>query len=97
MPVDLAPIAARLEKPSDLRHTVADCNQRHPTVSVATQANTRHFAKWHVDHAAHSQPILGRLIIFHHGRGSLLKSKATYNHCLMISRFFFLNSFRKWQ
>jgi hypothetical protein len=53
MPVNSAPIAARLGKPSDLRHPIADRDQKLPTVSVATQANTRDFAKWHIDYAAH--------------------------------------------
>src|SRR6516162_3256813 len=68
MPVDAALIAARLGKPGDLRHPVTDRDQKHPTVSAATQANTRDLAKWHVDHAPHSQPV--RLTVFHHGRGS---------------------------
>jgi hypothetical protein len=58
MPVDSAPIAARLGKPGDLRHSVADRDQKHPTVSAATQANTRDLAKRHVDHATHSKPVL---------------------------------------
>src|SRR5215510_16085223 len=57
MPVDAALIAARLGKPGDLRHPVTDRDQKHPTVSAATQANTRDLAKWHVDHAARSQPV----------------------------------------
>src|SRR5499427_7240929 len=56
------------------------------TVSAATQANTRDLAKWHVDHAAHSQPVLVRLTVFRHGRGSLWMSKRTHNLYLMISR-----------
>src|SRR5262245_54949580 len=86
MPVDAALIAARLGKPGDLRHPVTDRDQKHPTVSAATQANTRDLAKWHVDHAAHSQPVLVRLTVFHHGRGSLWTSRRTHNHYLMISR-----------
>ena len=37
---------------------IADRDQKHLIVSAATQANTRDLAKWHVDHAAHSQPVL---------------------------------------
>src|SRR6516162_6142017 len=84
MPVDAALIAARLGKPGDLRHPVTDRDQKHPTVSAAMQANTRDLAKWHVDHAPHSQPV--RLTVFHHGRGSLWTSRRTHNHYLMISR-----------
>src|SRR5215831_7593266 len=86
MPVDAALIAARLAKPGDLRDPVTDRDQKHPTVSAATQANTRDLAKWHVDHAAHSQPVLVRLTVFRHGRGPLWTSRRTHNHCLMISR-----------
>src|SRR6516164_9835917 len=93
MPVDAALVAVRLGKPGDLCRPVADRDQKHPTVSAATQANTRDLAKWHVDHAAHSQ--LLRLTVSSHGEGSLLTSKRTYNHCLMISASFLLNSFRK--
>src|SRR6516164_9170183 len=84
MPIDSALVAARLGKPGDLRHPVTDRDQKHPTVSAATQANTRDLAKWHVDHAAHSQPVLVRLTVFHHGRGSLWTSTRTHNHYLMI-------------
>jgi hypothetical protein len=76
MPVDSAFIAARLGKPGDLRHPVADRDQKHPTVSAATQANTRDLAKWHVDHAAHSQPILVRLTVSPHGDEPLADIKA---------------------
>src|SRR5262249_6137974 len=69
MPVDAALITARLGKPGDLRRPIADRDQKHPTVSAATQANTRDLAKWHVDHTAQSQPVLVRLTFFHHGRG----------------------------
>src|SRR6516162_8252818 len=86
MPVDSSPIAARLKKPGDLRHPVADRDQKHPTVSAATQANARDLAKWYVDHAAHSQPVLGRLTVSM--RESLRASRRTYNHCLRISRVF---------
>src|SRR6516165_902127 len=88
MPIDSALVAARLGKPGDLRHSVTDRDQKHPTALAATQANTRDLAKGHVDHAAHSQPVLVRLTVFHHGRGSLLTSSRTYNHWLMISRVF---------
>src|SRR6516164_7034118 len=81
MPVDAALIAARLGKPGDLSHPVTNRDQKHPTVSAATQANTRDLAKWHVDHAPHV-----RLTVFHHGRRSLWTSRRTHNHCLMISR-----------
>ena len=37
---------------------VADRDQGQPTVSAATEANTRDLAKWHVHHAAHLQPPL---------------------------------------
>src|SRR6516162_1019610 len=94
MPIDSALVAARLGKPGDLRHSVTDRDQKHPTALAATQANTRDLAKGHVDHAAHSQPVLVRLTVFHHGRGSLLTSSRTYNHWLMILEFL-LNSFRK--
>src|SRR5262249_4709506 len=70
MPVDRALSAARLGKPGDLRHSVTDRDQKHPTLLAATQANTRDLAQWHVDYAAHSQPVLGRLTVSH-GRGSL--------------------------
>src|SRR6516164_7791988 len=86
MPVDAAFIAARLGKPGDLRHPVTDRDQKHSTVSAATQANTRDLAKWHVDHATHSQPVLIRLTVFHHARGSLWTSRRMHNHYLMISR-----------
>src|SRR6516162_9796180 len=86
MPVDSTTIAARLGKPGDLRHPVADRYQKHPTVSAATQANTRDLTKWHVDHAAHSQPILIRLDVSH-GR-ALRTSRGRYNRCLMLSRVF---------
>src|SRR5215813_4830567 len=97
MPVDPAPIAARLGKPGDLRHSIADRNQKQPTVSAATQANTGDLVKWHVDHAVHSQPFLVRLIVFHHGRGSLRTSRRTYNHCLVTSRVFCSIYFEKWE
>src|SRR5215472_16154244 len=84
MPVDAALIAARLGKPGDLRHPVTDRDQKHRTVSAATQANTRDLAKWHVDHAAHSQPVFLRLTVSSHGEGSLL-TRRTYNHSLMFS------------
>src|SRR5262245_35543906 len=69
MPVDAALIATRLGKPGDLRHPVTDRDQKHPTVSAATQANTRDLAKWHVDHAAHPQPVLVQLSVFTTGEG----------------------------
>src|SRR5215467_1078523 len=97
MPLDSAPIAARLGKPGDLRHPVADRDQKRPTVSAATQANTRDLAKWYVDHAAHSQPVLVQVTVFHHGRGFLRTSRRTYNHCLLISRVFCSIHFEKWQ
>src|SRR6516165_7885846 len=78
MPVDAALIAARLGKPGDLRHPVTDRDQKHPTVSTATQANTGDLAKWHVDHTAHSQPLLVRLTGCH-GRRSLRTSRRAYN------------------
>src|SRR6185312_16896965 len=59
--------------------------QKHLTVSAATQANARDLAKWHVDHAAHSQPVLVRLTASH-GSGFLRTSRRMYNHCWMISR-----------
>src|SRR5262249_37556191 len=68
MPVDSPPIATRLGKPGDLRHPVADRNQRLSTVAAATQANTRDLAEWHVDHTAHSQLAVVRST-FSHGRG----------------------------
>src|SRR5262245_60414302 len=92
MPVDAALIAARLGKPGDLRNPVADRDQKHPTVLAATQANTRDLAKGHVDHAAHSQPVLARLTVSH-GRGSLWTSRRTHNHYLMISQ----SSRRQWR
>src|SRR5262245_27159569 len=79
MPVDSVPIAARLGKPGDLRHPIADRDQKHLTVSAATQANTRYLAKRYVDHAAHSQPVLVRLTVSHHGRGPLRTSRKTYS------------------
>src|SRR6478609_11662947 len=94
MPVDSAPIAARLGKPRDLRHPIADRDQKHLTVSAATQANTRDLAKWHVDHAAHSQPVLVRLTASH-GSGFLRTSRRMYNHCWMISRVLCSIHFRK--
>src|SRR5215510_9278356 len=97
MPVDSTSIAARLGKPGDLRHPVADRDQKLPTVWAATQANARDLAKWHVDHAAHSQPVLVGLTVFRHGRGSLRTSIRMYNHCLMISRVFFSIHCKKWQ
>ena len=48
--------AARLGKPGDLRHPIADRDQKHLTVSAATQANARDFVKWHIDPTAHLQP-----------------------------------------
>src|SRR6516162_10094629 len=86
MPVDAAPIAARLAKGGDLRHTVADRDQKHPTAWAASQADARDLAKWHVDHAAHSQPVLAGLTVFRHGIGSLRTSSRTHNRCLEISR-----------
>src|SRR6516225_1111515 len=68
MPVDSALIAARRGKPGYLRQPVADRDQIHPTGFAATRANARDLLKWHVDHAAHSQPVLVRLTVFHHGR-----------------------------
>src|SRR6516164_8563735 len=68
MPVDLTLIAARLGKPGDLRYSVADCDEKHPTVSAATQANARYLTKWHVDHTPHSQPVLVRLTVSHRRR-----------------------------
>ena len=88
------PIAARLGKPRDLRHPIADRDQKHLTVSAATQANTRDLAKWHVDHAAHSQPVLVRLTASH-GSGFLLTSRRMCNHCWMISRVLCSIHFRK--
>src|SRR5262245_43113327 len=79
MPVDAALIAARLGKPGDLRHSVTDRYEKHPTISAATQANTRYLAKWHVDDAAHSQPVLVRLTVSH-GRRALPTSSRPYNH-----------------
>src|SRR5690242_17790847 len=73
MPIDLALIAARLGKPCDFRHLVTDRDERHPTASAATQANTRDLAKRHIDHAAHSQLILV-LTVFRHGRESPRRS-----------------------
>src|SRR5262245_45009286 len=67
MPVDPAPIAALLGKPGDLRHSIAHGNQKQPTVSAATQANTGDLVKWHVDHAVHLQPFLVRLIVLGEG------------------------------
>src|SRR5262245_33916062 len=61
MPVDTALIAARLGKPGDLRHSVTDRDQTHPTVLAATQANSGDLTKGHVDHAANSQPVFPRL------------------------------------
>ena len=63
-------IAARQGKPGDLRHPVADRDQRHPAVSAATQTNAGDFVKWRVDHAAHVQPVV-RLTVSHHRRGPL--------------------------
>jgi hypothetical protein len=83
MPVDSVPIVTRLREPGDLRHPVADRDQKHPTASAATQANTRDFAKWHVDYAAHSQLIFVQLTVSHHERWSLRISRG---HCLLISR-----------
>src|SRR6516165_10650826 len=77
---------AKLNEGRRLRHPVTDRDQKHPTVAAATRANTRDLAKWHVDQAAHSQPVLVRLTAFHHGRGSLWTSRRTHNHYLMISR-----------
>jgi hypothetical protein len=57
MPIDSAPVATRVGKPRDLRRPVADRDQKHPTASAATQADTRDLAKWHIDHAAYSQPV----------------------------------------
>ena len=79
MPVDAALIAARLGKPGDLRHPIADRDQKHPTVSAATQANTRDLAKWHVDHTAQSQPVLVRLTVFHPWKR--LEALACALHC----------------
>src|SRR5262245_3364446 len=79
MPVDAALIAPRLGKPGDLRHSVTDRDQKQPTVLSATQASTRDLAQWHVDHAAHSQPVLGRLTVSH-GRGSL-RALRKDSHC----------------
>src|SRR5262245_37092564 len=73
MPVDAALIVARLGKPADFRDPVTDCDQKHPTVSAATQANARDLAKRHIDHTAHSQPV--RLTVFHHGRGASVNFK----------------------
>src|SRR6516225_11994844 len=92
MPVDSGPIAPRLRKPGDLRHPVADRDQKHLTVSAAPQANTRDLTQWHVDHAAYSQLVLVRLS-FSHGKG-FLRTSRRYNHCLMISRVFLLKSIR---
>src|SRR5262252_4791862 len=59
------------------------------TVSAATQANTRDLAKWHVDHAAHSQPVLVRLTVFHHWRGVAAEIKGNVQPLLDdFSRFF---------
>ena len=82
--------AAWLEKPSDLRYPVADCNQRHPTVSTATQANTRDLAKWHVDHAAHSQPVLVELSVSRHGffckrRGLCRPPQRSMSYCRLAA------------
>src|SRR5271165_1007101 len=95
MPVDPAPIAARQEKPGDLRHPVADRDQMHPTVSAATQTNAGDLVKRHVDHAAHLQPVVVRLTVFRHGREPVQTSSRTYNHCLTIFSRFVPNSFRK--
>src|SRR6516225_4788586 len=91
MPVDSGPIAPRLRKPGDLRHPVADRDQKHLTVSAAPQANTRDLAKWHVYHAAYSQLVLVRLS-FSYGKGSL-RNSSRYYHCLMISRVFCSSQF----
>src|SRR6516225_9558217 len=91
MPVYSGPIAPRLRKPGDLRHPVADRDQKHLTVSAAPQANTRDLAQWHVYHAAYSQLVLVRLS-FSHGKGSL-RTSSRYNHCLMISRVFCSSQF----
>ncbi len=63
MPIDLVPIAARLGKPGDLRHPIADRDQKLTTVSAAPYANTGDFAERHVDHSAHSQAALVRLML----------------------------------
>src|SRR6516164_7424927 len=94
MPVDSAPIGARLGKPGDLRHPVANRDQRHPTVSAATQANPRDLAKRHVDHAAHSQPVLVRLTV---SQGERLREHRG-EHTTIANDFsssFLLNSARK--
>ena len=49
-------------EPGDLRLSVADRDQRHLPVSSATQANAGDLAKWHVDHATHSQSALLTLL-----------------------------------
>ena len=65
VPIDSAFIAARLGKPGNLRRLVADRDQQQSAVSATTQANAGDLAKWHVDHAAHSQAILVRLTVSH--------------------------------
>ena len=37
---------------------------------LGSQANAGDFVKWHIDHAAHAQPIVVGLTVFHHGRTS---------------------------
>jgi hypothetical protein len=57
------------ENQVDLCYAVTDRDQRHPAVSTATQANTCDLAKWHIDHAAHSQPVFVRLAFLTIGEG----------------------------
>src|SRR5262245_18576448 len=75
MPVNSTLVAARLGKPGDVCYPVAHRDQTHPTVSTGTQANTRHLAKWYVDHAAHSQPVFIPLAVSCHGRGFLRSNR----------------------
>jgi len=59
------------ERPNKKRRSFHLRIGRHPTVSAATQANTI-FAKWHVDHAVHSQPVFVGLTVSRHGESCRL-------------------------
>jgi hypothetical protein len=54
-------------------------DQKRPAVSAATHANTRDLAKWHVDHAAHSQWVLFWLPASHQGERVSLADK-----CMLV-------------